>query len=81
MENVARQQEVDANLEFFLKKEPTLKNKHSGKYALLRNKEIIEFYDTIIDAHATGTRFFEDGLFSIQKVDDKPMNLGIFSYT
>ncbi len=74
-----RQKEVNDNYEFFKKEEPKLKKHYSGKYALLRKKKIIAFYDTVGDADTTGTTFFKDQLFSIQKVNQKPLNLGIFS--
>ena len=72
--------EIEKNLEFFLKELPKLKKTHPGKYVLLREREIIGIYDTVKDANITGMKFFEDGLFSIQKIDYSPINLGFFSY-
>jgi hypothetical protein len=79
-EPATRQQEVDRNLEFFKKELPELLETYRGKYALIRHREIIGFYDTVTDAQTTGARFFEDGLFSVQQVSDTPINLGFYSH-
>jgi hypothetical protein len=79
-ERRTRQQEVDRNFAFFHPKLPELLKTHRGKFALIRNQEIIGFYDTVMDAHTTGAKFFDDGLFSIQEVDDTPIDLGVFSH-
>ena len=73
------EKEVKDNYEYFKKEEPKFKRHYSGKYALLRKKKIIAFYDTVGDASVTGRTFFEDQLFSIQKVNERPLNLGIRS--
>ena len=75
-----RQQEVDQNFEFFKTRLPELLQTHKGKYALIRHQEIIGFYDTIIDAQTTGARFYQDGLFSVQQVNDVPIDLGFYSH-
>lgn len=75
-----KEREIDDNLEFFLAELPRLKQHHFGKFALLRNKELVAVFDTPEDAQTAGARLFEDGLFSIQKVDDTPANLGSYSF-
>lgn len=72
--------EIDRNLEAFKAQLPALLEQHKGRYALLRHQEIVGVYDTIRDAQLTGRTFYEDGLFSIQKVTAEPVNLGFFSY-
>ncbi len=79
MTKLEHEKEVKDNYEFFKKEEPKFKRLYSGKYALLRKKKIIAFYDTVGDADTTGTTFFKDQLFSIQKVNERPLNLGIRS--
>jgi hypothetical protein len=74
------EREIDLNLEFFRGKLPELIAGHRDRYALLRKQEIVGIYDTIRDAKMTGDRFFPDGLFSIQKITDKSLDLGIFSH-
>jgi len=75
-----KEQEIDQNLEFFLKELPKLLEHQHGRYVLLRSKEIIGIYDTVRDAQMTGEKFYDDGLFSIQKVEDKAIELGYFSH-
>ena len=79
MTKLEHEKEVKDNYEYFKKEEPKFKRLYSGKYALLRKKKIIAFYDTVGDASVTGRTFFEDQLFSIQKVNERPLNLGIRS--
>ena len=73
--------EIDRNLEAFKAQLPALLEHHKGRYALMRHQEIVGVYDTIRDAQLTGRKFYEDGLFSIQKVTAEPVNLGFFSYS
>jgi len=75
-----KESEIKKNLEFFLTELPNLKKSYPGKYILLRHCEIKGAYDTVKDAYMTGNTFFHDEIFSIQKVDDTPINLGFFSY-
>jgi hypothetical protein len=73
------QKEITGNLEFFEERLPELLDGHRGRYALLRHRELIGIYDTVRDAKMTGDKFFSDGIFSIQKIDDTPVNLGFYS--
>lgn len=75
-----KQSEIDRNLVFFKKKLPDLLNHHRGRYVLLRDKEIVGIYDTVRDAQMTGQKFYDDELFSIQKVEDRAIELGYFSH-
>ncbi len=79
MTKLEHEKEVKDNYEFFKKEEPKFKRLYSGKYALLRKKKIIAFYDTVGDADTTGTTFFKDQLFSIQKVAGNPLQYRIHS--
>ena len=74
----SRQEAVDKNYEAFKKKLPNLLNTHAGKYALMRNKEVIEIYDTFHDAVVTGDLFYEDELYSVQKITDQPILISRF---
>ncbi|MCY4383685.1 MAG: hypothetical protein OXE44_11115 [Nitrospinae bacterium] len=75
-----KEREIDDNLEFFLAELPRLKQHHFGKFALLKNKELVAVFDTPGDAQTAGARLFEGGLFSIQKIDDTPVSLGSYSH-
>lgn len=72
--------EIDRNLEAFQKKLPDLLHDCRGKHALMRHAEIVDMYDTLRDAKLAGDKLFDDGLFSVQEITDKPINLGFFSH-
>ena len=71
--------EIDRNLFAFLPLLPQLLSDHEGEFALLRNQRVISFHERLSEALASGAEF-EDGLFSIQQVTDRPVELGFFSY-
>jgi hypothetical protein len=65
----AQTQQVENNWKAFEAQLPALLKTHPGKFALMRDGKIVEFYDTIGDAFISGERTFpEDKLFSIQEV-------------
>lgn len=72
--------EIEKNHRSFLQKLPSLIEIHQGRYALLRKEEIIGIYDTVRDAQTTGASFIKDGLFSIQKIENKAIDLGFYSH-
>lgn len=74
------QTEIDGNLEAFQEYLAELLNTHRDKYALLRHREVVGLYDTAGDAQTAGRQLYGDELFSIQKVSDEPLKLGIFSH-
>jgi hypothetical protein len=75
-----RQEEVDRNFAFFQQELPKLLLKHTGKFALIRDCKIVDFYDTALDANTAGTKQYPDGLFSIQRVTTEIADLGFFSH-
>ena len=72
--------EVDRNFEVMSQNLKKYMPLHANKYALMRHGEVIEFYNDWQDAYRTGNKFYEDGLFSIQKVTATPVDLGYFSH-
>ncbi|MFQ6017875.1 MAG: hypothetical protein ACE5KF_06735 [Kiloniellaceae bacterium] len=75
-----RQQAVDRNFAAFKKLLPELLKTHPGKFALLRDETIVEYFDTARDAMIYGQKEYPDGLFSIQQVTDTVVDLGYFSH-
>lgn len=71
---------VRANYEAFLKLLPALLEEREGKFALMRNLEVVDFYDTANDAFLAGHRLFADGRFSIQEVTSTALDLGFYSH-
>ncbi len=75
-----KQEEVDKNFAFFQAELAKIMPEHKGKYALIRNEKIENYFDTLVDAHTAGSQLFKDGLFSIQQVTDSRIDLGYFSH-
>ena len=75
-----KQTQVDINYQAFEKKLPELIVTHRGKFALMRDGEIIEFFDTARDAYVAGQKILSDSVFSIQEIVETPIDLGFFSY-
>lgn len=75
-----KSEEVEKNFSAFQKLLPSIIGSHAGKYAVLRNQNVIEYFDTVGDAVTYARDHYEDGLYSVQKVTDQIENLGYFSY-
>ncbi len=71
--------EVQRNLFAFLPRLKSLLPEHEGSYAVLHDQQIIGIYRKLSEALRDAQARFEDGLFSIQRVTDKPVELGMFS--
>ncbi len=72
--------EVEANYQAFKKVLPELmKSKHKGQYALMHKCQVKEFIAGFHEAVTSGNKRFKGKPFSVQKVDDKPVHLGIHS--
>ncbi len=76
----AKKKEVRRNYEALQKQLPGLLESHRGKFALMRNGKIVEFFDSARDAAIYGQKEFEDRLFSIQEITDRDVDLGYYAY-
>lgn len=74
------QQEVDLNYKTFQEQLNNLLPEHRGKFALLHHQQIVDFFETSNEAIAAGKARFPDGLFSVQEVTDRVIDLGFFSH-
>lgn len=75
------QDHIDRNYEAFEALLPTLVMKSAGKWALMRNGKLEAVFDTALDAYTAGNLLYpDDGLFSIQEIRSRPVDLGWFSY-
>lgn len=72
--------EVQRNYEAFAKQLPDLLSTHRGKFALMHDAKIVEFFDTAGDAYKVGIKNHGAGNFSIQEVTDSPVDLGFFNH-
>lgn len=80
MKMESRKEQIEGNYAAFKNRLSDLMKTHAGKFALMHDGEIIDFFDTPLDAAIAGDRLYGDGLFSVQEVDDTPVDLGIFSH-
>jgi hypothetical protein len=74
------QQHIEQNYAAFQAQLPQLVIRHRGKFALMRNGEIVEFFDTARDAYVAGQKLFPQMPFSVQEVIETPVDLGYFSH-
>ena len=72
--------EINKNFEAFQKLLPSIGQTYLGKFAVLRKKEIIDCFDSMSDAAKYAEARYEDGLYSIQQVNNRIIDLGYFSH-
>ena len=75
-----RQQQVDANYEYFKSILPNILHVYPNKFALLQNCEVRGYYDTLSDALEAARAFCPEDEYSIQEVTDEVIDLGHFSH-
>lgn len=80
MNERTQQEEVERNFGIFREKLADLLEEYAGKFALMHDGEIVDFFDTAADAYKAGSRLFVDEPFSIQEVTDDVADLGYFSH-
>ena len=56
-----------------------METEHFGRAALLHDGEIVEIYNDSGDAYAIGCEKFGLGNFSIEKIGEPPISLGVFT--
>ncbi len=52
---------------------------HFGRAALLHDGEVVDIYNDSGDAYAIGCEKFGLGNFSIEKIGEPPISLGVFT--
>ena len=72
--------EVDRNYDFFQRQVAQHIAERRGQFALVRNCKIVGFFDDPGKAAEQGAAQFNDQVFSIQEVTDRPIDLGLYSY-
>jgi hypothetical protein len=71
--------EVETNFAVFQKMLPTLLPARAGKFALMHDGQIVNFFDTMADAARFGVAQFGD-MYSVQEVTNRNVSLGYYSY-
>ena len=74
------QKEVDENYKAFKELLPELLKDHRGRFALMRDKEVVQIFDSVHDAVVFAKDKYEDELFSVQEVTEQSADLGYFSH-
>lgn len=74
-----RRVEIDRNYDFFQRNLSRYMQEHKGKFALLKNADLIGFFPGPGEAYRAGLDRFSDEIFSIQEVDDRPAEMGMMS--
>jgi len=77
---LAKTADIDRNRQYFIEVLPSLLPEHEGKYVLMRDAAVVEFFLTALDAQIAGNQKFSDHRFSIQRVKTRAEELGFFSY-
>ena len=71
--------EVDRNFAAFQRELPDLLVSHPGKFALMHNGAVVDFFASMGDAARQGRTLFGE-TFSVQEVASKNESLGFYSY-
>ena len=80
MDRNRQELEVDRNYDAFVRMLAGIIGTHRDQLALMRDQEIVGFYDTPHQALEAADRLFPDRIFSIQEVTDEPIDLGFWSH-
>ena len=80
MDHARQRLEVDRNYDAFARMLGTLLRDHRDQLALMRDGEVVGFYQTPKEALQAATEKFPDSIFSIQEVTDEPIDLGFWSH-
>ncbi|MCY4262553.1 MAG: hypothetical protein OXC97_04465 [Candidatus Dadabacteria bacterium] len=70
--------EIRENFEAFETFLPSIKQKYIGEFAVLREKQIVDYFDSMEDAVKYADTKYENGVYSIQQVDNRIVDLGYF---
>ena len=80
MDHARQKLEVDRNYDAFVRVLGTIIGTHRDQLALMRDGEIVGFFDTPRQAFEAAAETFPDGIFSVQEVTDEPIDLGFWSH-
>lgn len=73
-------QEIDANYDWFRRHIADFIEGEHGRVAVLRNAQIVGFFDSASEADVRARSAFPDGIYSLQPVLHEPVDLGFFSH-
>jgi hypothetical protein len=76
----AHQKQVDENFTVFSRLLPGLLKTHPGKFVVMHDGKLIDYFDTVSDAVRFGHAKFGDMDFSVQEITPEKITLGFHSY-
>ena len=72
--------EIQRNFDFFQSVVPSIMDEHAGKMALIHDCIIVGYFDSPGEAVKAGADRFGDLPFSVQRVIDRPIDIGFLSH-
>jgi hypothetical protein len=75
-----RRKEIKENFEFFQHELSKLLPAYRDKFALLRHKKIVGYYETVSDAVGAANSLYSDHIYSVQQVTDAAADAGFYSH-
>lgn len=72
--------EIERNFAAFKDKLDSLLGTDEGRYALMRDQQVVGTYERPGVAERVGHERFPDGRYSIQLISSQPLDLGFYSY-
>ena len=80
MDAQLQKKQVDENYDAFVRMLGNIIDDHRDQLALMRDGEVVGYFDRPGDANRAGVEMFPDQIFSIQEVTDEPIDLGFWSH-
>lgn len=80
MDAERQRREVDQNYDAFTGMLGSILPEHRDQLALMRDGDIVGYFNTPREALIAASERFPDGIFSIQEVTDEPIDLGFWSH-
>lgn len=56
-----------------------LEREHAGRIAMLHNEQLVNIYNDMDDAYSIGVEKYGLGNFSLQRIGQRPIELGILA--
>lgn len=76
----AREAEIRQNYDYFQEVVATAMEDHAGEVALIHQREIVGYFASAAEAVKCGMDRFGDLPFSVQRVIDRPIDIGFLSH-
>ncbi len=68
--------EVNGNYDYYQQMLPEWRDAHLNEHALMHHQELMGFYESMRDAIQVGIKYYGLGNFSVQSIEDIPVDFG-----